>query len=241
MLSSTPFSKPGEVRIRPFSTGANEAREIAVIIDVFRAFTVAAIALANGAKQIIMVDDLTKAIELRNQNRGQYCIGERRGIKPKEFNFGNSPAELGNVQFKGETLIQTTSNGTRGILAASNAQVIYAASLVTAEATVKAIENSPCQSVTLVPMGDKDFIQTDEDEICALYMRSRLQGRHPDIGAIRQVIETMSSRMDSQTLSADDVDCCLQVNSVALAIRVELFDGLYVATAEYPYSTNTGF
>jgi len=230
---------PNSITIRSFSYGAVDASGVVVIIDVFRAFTVAAIALANGAERIIMVDDLDKALALKEQNIGSFCMGERKGIKPVEFDFGNSPAELIDIQFDGETLIQTTSNGTRGIVAAKGAQTIYAGSLVTANATVDAINNHNTRLVTLVPMGDKDITRTDEDELCALYLRSRLEGRFPDTTALRQVIETMSPRMDSTTLSPEDIDCCLQINSIPLAVKVGLEEGLFVATAEYPEKPNS--
>ena len=233
MKSPTSFLDPQLITIQSFSQGAADASGVAVIIDVFRAFTVAAIALANGAKRIIMVDDLDKALALREQNVGQFCMGERGGLKPAEFDFGNSPSELRNVQFDGETLIQTTSNGTRGILAANGAQKIYAGSFVTADATVASIKKHRDQSVTLVPMGDKDNLRTDEDEICALYLRSRLEGRDPDQIAARRLIETMSPRTDSTTLSLEDIECCLRIDSIPLAVRVRSEDGLFIATAEF--------
>jgi 2-phosphosulfolactate phosphatase len=232
MKSALTRINPDVISIQSFASGAIDAVGIVVVIDVFRAFTVAAIALANGARQIIMVGDLDQALALRQQNLGRYCIGERGGTMPPGFDFGNSPAELLQLRFDGETLIQTTSNGTRGILAAKGARKIYAGSLVTADATVRAIANSSDSQVRLVPMGDKDVNRTDEDEICALYMRSRLEGRNPDLVAVRQAIETMSSRKDSGTLSQQDIDCCLQINSIPLAIKVEVKDGLFVATAE---------
>ena len=134
---------PNNITVGSFAKAAEDATGIAVVIDVFRAFTTAAIALANGAARILMVDDLAKALELRDQGTGHYCIGERHGIKPANFDYGNSPAELLDVRFDGKTLIQTTSNGTRGIVAASAAKRIYAGSFVTAEATIQAIGGAP--------------------------------------------------------------------------------------------------
>ena len=224
--------RPADIAIGSFSDAARGVAGIVVIIDVFRAFTCAAIALANGAARIIMVDDLDAALALRKRNIGRYCIGERRGIRPPGFDFGNSPADLLDVRFDGETLIQTTSNGTRGILAASGASRIYAGSFVTAEATVCAIANGPMGPVTLIAMGEKDRHRADEDELCALYLRSRLVGRDPDQAALRALVETMSPRTDTNALCPKDVSCCLNIDTVPFAIRVQVEDGLYVATAE---------
>ena len=109
------------VAIGSFSPSAAEATGTAVIIDVFRAFTTAAIALRNGAVRIVMVDDLEAALALRTDGVCRYCMGERRGLKPEGFDFGNSPAELLERDFTGASLAQTTSNGTRGIFAARRA------------------------------------------------------------------------------------------------------------------------
>ena len=120
MKDLAPALTRDEIAVGSFSGAARAATGVVVIIDVFRAFTTAAVALANGAARIIMVDDLDTALSLRQQGVGRICMGERQGIKPAGFDFGNSPAEISGVRFDGETLIQTTTNGTRGIVAANN-------------------------------------------------------------------------------------------------------------------------
>jgi len=54
-----------EIRLAGPAAGAAEATGTVVIIDVFRAFTTAAIGFARGARQVIMVDSLERALELR--------------------------------------------------------------------------------------------------------------------------------------------------------------------------------
>ncbi|MBI1407634.1 MAG: 2-phosphosulfolactate phosphatase [Caulobacter sp.] len=205
---------------------------MAVIIDVFRAFTTAAVALSNGAERIVMVGDLDEALALRESGLGRYCMGERRGVRPDRFDFGNSPAEIAGRRFDGETLIQTTSNGTRGILAASRAARVYAGALVTAEATVRAVRSGAAAEVALVAMGEKDWVRTEEDDLCALYLRARLLGRSPDREALRRLVETMSSRSDTATLSREDMDACLAIDAFGFAVRVRTVGGLQIATAE---------
>jgi 2-phosphosulfolactate phosphatase len=234
LILNSLFSMKREISIESFSQGARNSSGVTVVIDVFRAFTVAAIALQNGAKSIIMVNDLDTALDLRSKNIGEYCIGERGGVKPLGFDYGNSPSELMNVRFNGETLIQTTSNGTRGILAAKDSIDIYAGSFVTAQATVAVIEKNPNLPVRIVPMGEKDMVRTDEDEICALYLRSQLQGRNPDKSSVQELIKTMSPRLDSKTLSMEDVECCISVSTIPFAVRVRVSEGFFVATAEQP-------
>jgi 2-phosphosulfolactate phosphatase len=181
-----------EIRVASLTSGADAAVGTTVIIDVFRAFTTAAVAFSRGASRIVMVDSLDKALALRSSGIGDYCIGERGSIKPPGFDFGNSPAELARAEVAGKTLIQTTSNGTAGINAARGADRIYAGALVTAEATVRAILRHVPTVVTLVAIGRSNgTIRADEDELCALYLRARLEGRQPDVAAVRALLATM--------------------------------------------------
>ena len=76
------------IKINSLIQGAQEAKGVAIVIDVFRAFTTAAIAFTKGAEKIIMVPEISQALELRNHNDEYLCMGELGGVKPKEFDFG---------------------------------------------------------------------------------------------------------------------------------------------------------
>src|SRR5205807_9562501 len=122
-----------------------------------------------------------EALALRDAGSGHVCIGEVGGRAPDGFDFGNSPFEISGVDFGGRTIIQRTSAGTQGIVeAATRAERLYAASLVTAEAAVHALlSNSPDQ-ISLVAIGENGLKRTDEDELCAIHLRNRLEGRPGD-------------------------------------------------------------
>ncbi len=107
-----------EVWIGSLLEGAAQARGAVAVIDVFRAFTTAAVALANGASRVIMVGSADEALALRQRGIGQVCMGEVHGLAPAGFDFGNSPLDLSGVDFAGRTIIQRTSAGTQGIVAA---------------------------------------------------------------------------------------------------------------------------
>src|SRR6202045_2983663 len=143
-----------EISIQSFLEGATRATGTVAIIDVFRAFTTAAVALANGASRIVMVSTVEEALALRDAGIGQICMGEVRGRAPDEFDYGNSPFEVSAVDFGGKTIIQRTSAGTQGIVSASQTKRLYAASLVTADATVRAILSGSPDLITLVAMGE---------------------------------------------------------------------------------------
>ena len=128
-----------EIKIGSLYRGAQEARGTVVIIDVFRAFTTAAVAFSKGAEKIVLVAEVEEALNLREQGVGEICMGEVDGIRPDGFDMGNSPYEMLDADVAGKTLIQSTRAGTVGMSAAVNASRIYAGSLVLAAATVKAI------------------------------------------------------------------------------------------------------
>jgi 2-phosphosulfolactate phosphatase len=121
-----------EISIHSLLEGATRATGTVAIIDVFRAFTTAAVALANGASKIVMVGTVEEALALRDPGSGHACIGEvggrawrhqppvspLRGEAPPGFDFGNSPFEISGVDFGGKTIVQRTSAGTQGIVAA---------------------------------------------------------------------------------------------------------------------------
>lgn len=222
-----------EIRLASLVDGAASAAGTVVIIDVFRAFTTAAIAFSRGARRIIMVDDLERALALRAAGAGDYCIGERHGAKPPGFDFGNSPAALSAARLDGKTLIQTTSNGTVGINAARGAERIFASAFVTAEATVRAILEVAPSVVTLVAMGLPRG-RTDEDELCALYLRSRLQGRTPDRDALAQVVASLVPPINPALAASGDYDprdrsLALQIDLVPFAIAVRREADLLIA------------
>ena len=114
-----------EVRLGSLSRDAQEARGTTIIIDVFRAFTTAAIAFDHGAKEIILFAEPEDALALHKKGVGDFLMGEVGGKKPDGFDFGNSPYEISQVDLTGKTLIQSTRAGTVGVEAASNASDIF--------------------------------------------------------------------------------------------------------------------
>ena len=95
-----------EISIYSLLEGATRATGSVAVIDVFRAFTTAAVALANGASRIVMVPTVEEALALRDAGIGAVCMGEVRGRAPDGFDFGNSPFEISIVDFHGNTIIR---------------------------------------------------------------------------------------------------------------------------------------
>jgi 2-phosphosulfolactate phosphatase len=226
-----------EISIYSLLKGATRATGSVAVIDVFRAFTTAAVALANGASRIVMVRTVEEALVLRAAGIGEVCMGEVRGRAPDGFNFGNSPFEISSLDFHDKTIIQRTSAGTQGIVAGNNADRLYAAALVTAQASVRALLSGSPNRVSLVAMGDNGLRRTDEDELCAMHLRNRLEGRPGDPDAIRRLILAGGEvgRFNDPSrpyLHPEDVDIALDIDRYDFAVRVEFENGRPVARME---------
>lgn len=169
------------IKILHMVEGAKQATGITVIIDVFRAFTVEAYLMNNGADKIIPVGDMNIAYELKEKNPDILLVGERHGKILEGFNYGNSPSQLENVDLKNKIIVHTTSAGTQGIANANNAKEILTGSLVNAKAIAKYIKESGEQDVSLVCMGLEAVSQTEEDNLCAEYIKSLLEDNPMDL------------------------------------------------------------
>jgi 2-phosphosulfolactate phosphatase len=223
-----------EVRIDSLLSGAERAIGSVVIIDVFRAFTTAAVVLARGAAKIIVVSDVQEALALRRAGVGQLCMGEVHGRAPPGFDLGNSPFEASQAHVEGLTIIQRTSAGTQGIVSARHATQLYAGALVTAKATVRAIRKHSPQQVTLVAMGNDGVTRADEDELCSIHLRNLLQGRPSNASAIREVILAGPRIADFHDpskahLHPGDLEVALDIDRYDFAVRITQEEGRLVA------------
>lgn len=105
------------------------SNSVTVIIDVFRATSTIASALYNGAKSVIPVDSVPKAIEI-SKNIDCIAAGERDGMIAAGLEHGNSPLEYSRAFVENRILVLTTTNGTRLLQMAldRNADTIIAGS-----------------------------------------------------------------------------------------------------------------
>jgi 2-phosphosulfolactate phosphatase len=173
------------VQILDFEAGARAARGVAVIIDVFRAFSVACYAFANGAERIIPVGDIEVARQLKLAHPSFVTLGERHARKLEGFDFGNSPTHIEHQDFTGRTLVHTTHAGTQGLVNAVQADVVITGSLVNAAAICRYIEHLAPAEVSLVRMGQDARERCDEDDMCAQLLATRLRGERFDTSTIR--------------------------------------------------------
>lgn len=172
----------GEIKILQLLDGAKMAEGLTVIIDVFRCFTFEAFALNANAKHLYISDDIDRCLKLKSENKDFIIAGERDGVTLPGFDLGNSPAEL-TMRFdvNDKTIIHSTSSGVRGIVNAKGASEVLGGSLVTAKAIANYILEKNPKKVSLVCMGWSCRRPTDEDTLCAEYIKSLLLGEELDL------------------------------------------------------------
>ena len=124
---------------------------VAVVIDVLRATTTMIHALAAGCDAIIPCGEIDEARRLAaSLPKGSALLaGERQGVPIEGFDLGNSPGDCTPEVCSGKTLVMTTTNGTRAILASLEADRVLVAAFVNLRATVEAlkVDNRPIHLV----------------------------------------------------------------------------------------------
>jgi 2-phosphosulfolactate phosphatase len=169
-----------KIEISEFADGARQARGLAVIIDVFRAFSVECYAFDSGAVKIIATGEVMEAFKLKGLYKQAVLVGEREEKKIPGFDFGNSPTEILKADLTGKILIHTTTAGTNGLINAKRADITIAGSFVNAAAVAKYIRTLGPEQVSLVAMGHRAKQSAEEDLLCAEYIKSLIEGKKAD-------------------------------------------------------------
>lgn len=172
-----------KVEILEFVEGARHAQGVTVIIDVFRAFSVACYVADAGAARIIATAEVSEAFLLKKKYKNSVLVGERDEKKIEGFDFGNSPTEIIKADLTGKTVIHTTTAGTQGLINATNTDAVLTGSFVNAGAVIKYIRSVNPDHVSLVAMGYRAIYSAEEDLMCAEMIASELKNEpvNPEI------------------------------------------------------------
>jgi 2-phosphosulfolactate phosphatase len=152
--------------------GAKKARGITVVIDIFRAATVEAFLLDKGVKEIIPVATPEEAFRYKKRNPDYILCGENYGYKIEGFDLDNSPFEISKLEnLEGKTIVHRSSQGTQGIVNATNAKEIIFGSFVVASAITDYLLKQNPSICSIIAMDGLDT----EDEIFADFLASKLK------------------------------------------------------------------
>ncbi|MEU9094688.1 2-phosphosulfolactate phosphatase [Streptomyces sp. NPDC048428] len=203
-----------------------EVPRVAVVVDVMRAFTVAAWAFGQGAEEIVLAESLDDALALKERHPDWVALKD--GPPAPGFDTVNSPGMLRSLDLSGRTVVQKTTAGTVGALAVKEAQLVLCASFVVAEATAQLLRTRESGSVTFVVTGEDG--QADEDLACAQYIARRATGAGTDAAEfLRRAAESRAA-----TELAEGVRQGVHPDDIALCLELDRFPFAMVATLEGP-------
>ena len=156
-----------------------------IVVDVLRATSTIAQALAAGYRRVLCVAELEDARALRAEIPDSIVGGERDAIRIEGFDVGASPREF--LEPQAETLILSTTNGTRTIVtAAERCDEVLLGSLLNLDA-VAAAARQRGEDVAIVCAGFKGAFAID-DAYCAGRIVQLLEGEPTDAAVAAEVI-----------------------------------------------------
>jgi 2-phosphosulfolactate phosphatase len=219
------------VRVTSLLEGSRTATGHTVIVDVFRAFTTAAFCIAAGAREIVLVGDHEQALAMKRADPKLFLTGEIDGRPIPGFDVGNSPSAIERLDLAGRRVVQRTSSGTQGVVAASGAKAIVLGSFVIAAATVRYLRER-AQNVTLVAMGQNALEDADEDLACARYLEAALRDDRPPKPPVTLVADRDREGWPDW-FPRRDAELALEVDRFSFALPVVREKGLLVARPDY--------
>lgn len=217
-----------------------------VVIDVLRATTTIAHALAAGATAVVPCLEIDEARTMAKQLGGNVVLGgERQGRRIEGFDLGNSPTEYTRQTVGGRTVVFTTTNGTRAMRHAAAASEILLGSFANLSAVAGALTS--CDRVDLLCAGTNGVI-TAEDALFAGAVVERisdLKSQISDIlndqarlalGAWRTFLSSgnplaaaLRECQGGRNLIAEgfdaDIDTAAQIDSLSIVPRLDVGSG----------------
>lgn len=205
---------------------------VVVVVDVLRAFTTAAYALDAGASAIWLVGGVDEALMLGRELPNALVMGEERGRRPPGFDLSNSPVAVTQADVAGRELVQRTSAGTQGAIAATGAERLFAASLVCASATAAAVTSCGMGAPTYVITGRfPDLPDGGDDDLHTAELIERARTARP-LEAEATAVAVAQSPEAERTLAVgeghvhpDDIAYATAVDRFDFAMKVERVDG----------------
>ena len=207
---------------------------VGIVVDVLRASSTIVQALESGYRRVLCCAEVEEAFALRDELGGALA-GERLAARVPGFDFDNSPREM--VHPIAETLILTTTNGTRAVVtAASRCETVLVGSLLNLDA-VAAAANARGRDVVVLCAG-VDGKRTEDDAYCAgriveLLVAERGENAGEAVAVARSFdgLHEAFAASDNprQAGLEDDIDWCARENVCTVVPAVS---GLHSEAAE---------
>jgi 2-phosphosulfolactate phosphatase len=216
---------------RVYRLDAAEARGVVIVIDVIRAFTVAAYAFAGGARRLWLVRTTDEAFALRRREPEALLAGEIGGRLIPGFDLNNSPSLMAATNVQGRTIIQRTGAGTQGAAGAINAEHLLICSFANARATAihaRELAETTGGLVTLLPTeGSSLYLPyPGEDTVCADYLEALLRKEENAAALLADHLARLEASGRFDFLQRGEAD--FPFEDIALIKAIDRFDFVMV-------------
>jgi 2-phosphosulfolactate phosphatase len=202
----------------------------AIVVDVLRATSTIAQALASGYRRVLCCAEVEEALGLRVRLGEGVLAGERNAAAIPGFDLGNSPREL--LDPLGETVILTTTNGTRAIVAAAeHAETVLVGSLLNLDAVAGAAGGGGDVEVVCAGLQGRFTI---DDAYCAGRIVELVGGERSDAAeAALRVARSYPSALDGLRASenpeharlGEDIAFCARESVLDVVPRLARMEG----------------
>jgi 2-phosphosulfolactate phosphatase len=207
------------MRVHVAFTPAEEvSAPVGIVVDVLRATSTMTQALASGYRRVLCCSEVDDARAIAAAEGAAVLAGERKTVRIDGFDFGNSPREF--LEPAAETVVLTTTNGTRLLLAAaSRCDLVLVGSLLNLDAVVGEAAAAGSGDVAVLCAGVLDELAMD-DAYVAGRMAAALGGEPTDSAAAAMRLaatfttneEGLGASLSARNLNAsgleDDIAWC---------------------------------
>jgi 2-phosphosulfolactate phosphatase len=132
----------------------SELPEACIVVDVLRATSSLVAMFGSGLDEAIVAPDIEAARAVAQEHRGILLCGERGGLPPAGFDYGNSPSEFARLDLTGRRAVLATTNGTRALQNVGASPNVFIGSLLNARATAEGVTSAGVSNVLIVCSGE---------------------------------------------------------------------------------------
>ncbi len=217
-----------------FTPGETIEAPVGIVVDVLRATTTITQALASGYRRVLCCEEVAEAQRLRDELDEGVLGGERGTVLIPGFDLGNSPREY--VEPRAETVILTTTNGTRAIVsAAARCDLVLVAGLVNLQAVAE-VAAGRGQDVAVICAGVRGAFTLDDAYVAGRIVEL-LDGDRADsaeaaarlAGSFESAEAALAASKSGANLRRtgleDDIAWCARESVVALVPHLAAMDG----------------
>jgi 2-phosphosulfolactate phosphatase len=206
-----------------FTPVETAAAQTGVVVDVLRATSTIAQALASGYQRVLCCAEIEDALALRAEIPDSLVGGERKAVQVAGFDVGASPREF--LEPRADTLILSTTNGTRAILeTAQRCEDVVLGSILNLEAVARA---SAASDAVIVCAGFQGAFALD-DAYCAGRIVQLVDGERTDSAIAAELIarafptalEAFNARTYGPPGLEEDIAFCAQENVLEVVPRL---------------------